>query len=272
MTGGQMTGGQQVLIALVVTATMVAGGAPAAMSSCKKPLATPDRLQKAGAQQTFTIPSSSSFPTVQRGESVETARVTAGFQPRIGDLVVYASPTQKQVTYLKRIVAVGPTTVQMRNGRLFVGGKQIARTGPLPWNSDGTPAGLVEAAKAQCRGPAAQRTAAKLYRETLADGVSYRIAECSDTQRGTDNTAVIKVPAGHYFVLGDNRDKSIDSRFQGPVPASWITHIATCVQTATGSLIPTIIMVLHIALWVLVAVLLGLLLFFWRRRRARDTA
>jgi len=251
---------------------MIAGAAPAAMSRCEKPLVAPDRLDKAGAQQTFTIPSSSSFPTVRRGESVETARVTSGFQPRVGDMVVYAASTQRQVTYLKRVVAVGPTTVQMRNGRLFVGGKQVARTGPLPRDADGKPVGRVEAAKAQCLGNDGQRRAAKLYRETLTDSVSYRIAECSDNRRGTDDTAEIKVPAGHYFVLGDNRDNSNDSRLQGPVPASRVTHIATCVQPSTDSPIPTIIMVLHSALWVLVAVFLGLLLMFWRRRRTRDTA
>lgn len=266
-----MTGGHQCLIALAAAVAMIAAAAPA-MSACDTPLVAPDRLQKAGARQNFTIPSTSSFPTVQRGQSVETVRVTSGFQPRVGDMVVYTKSTQPQASYLKRIVAIGPTTVQMRDGRLFVGGKQIARAGPLPWDAAGTTAGAAEAAKAMCLGPAGQRTTAKLYRETLTGGVSYRIAECSDSQRGTDNTAKLNVPAGHSFVLGDNRDNSNDSRFQGPVPGSRITHIATCIPSSTDSLIPTIIMVLHIALWVLVAALLGLLLFFRRRRRARDTA
>jgi len=157
--------------------------------------------------------------------------------------------------------------VQMRNGRLFIGGKQVARTGPLPW-----PTGLIESAKTQCQDSTGKPAAAKLYQETLPGGARYRIVECAGNQRGSDDTAEIKVPAGHYFMLGDNRDNSDDSRFQRPVPASRITHIATCVRDSFDLSVPLIMKVLYIALGVLLVVFLGLLLVFWRRRQARDTA
>ena len=182
-------------------------------------------------------------------------------------MVVYAPTAQRTVTFLKRVVAVGPTTVQMRKGRLFVGGKQIARTGPLSW-----PAGLAETAKTQCLASTGVRAAGKLYEEILPGGARYRIAECTDNLRGADDTAEITVPAGHYFVLGDNRDNSNDSRFQGPIPGNRITHVATCIRDSIDKSIPLILMILYIALAVLVAVFLGMLLVVWRRRRARKTA
>lgn len=75
------------------------------------------------------------------------------------------------------------------------------------------------------------------YRETLPEGRSYVIAEISD-EHLLDNTDVFRVPAGHYFVMGDNRDNSADSRDQGSlgyVPReNFIGRFSMCFWNSDG--------------------------------------
>ena len=103
---------------------------------------------------------------------------------------------EKGTTFVRRLIAGPGQTVKLENARLWI---------------DGVPV-KTEAAGSSPDG--------ELFRETLANGASYLTQDLGD--RDTDHTPPITVPAGHWFLLGDNRDNSLDSRLSGPVPTSAI--------------------------------------------------
>jgi len=148
---------------------------------------------------TYSIPSASMTPTIMRGDYVM-AELCAfvDHPPTRGDLVIFRIPAGNE-NYVKRIVALPGDRVQLRAGILYLNDTAVQRERVGDY-----------------RLPDSGETLAE-YRETLLGGRAYMIVETSD-DGPRDNTDAVLVPSGSVFVIGDNRDRSQDSRDFGPVP------------------------------------------------------
>lgn len=169
----------------------------------------------------FNIPSGSMLPTLEVGDYLFVSKPAYGYSrysfpfglanfegrvaekmPKRGDVVVFKLPSDPSVDYIKRIVGMPGETVQVIRGRLYLNGEIVERE----------PIGLIQSDE---NGEYLQRTLME-YIEALPGGILHRIYE--ETDNGDlDNTPVYKIPERHYFVMGDNRDNSQDSRVQALV-------------------------------------------------------
>ena len=142
----------------------------------------------------FSVPSASMVPTVEPGEYIMTKRYARGEAPERGDLVIFRIPRDSSIRYFKRIIGLPGDRVQLRGGVVYINGAPLAR----------------ERVAGEFRSEMAGNPAIQ-YVETTPDGRRYRIAKMGDDGRRNDTNEIV-VPADRYFVLGDNRDNSFDSR------------------------------------------------------------
>jgi signal peptidase I len=176
----------------------------------------------------FSIPSRSMLPTLQVGDYLFVSKFSYGYskyslplsvplfsgrilfhEPKRGDVAVFKKPTDNRTDYIKRIIGLPGDRIQVKGGRLYINGKIVPRQ----------PLGVYIDVKHEYGGV---RERYMSYRETLPNGVSHIILERGDNVPYVDNTEVYVVPKGHYFMMGDNRDNSQDSRYLslvGFVPA-----------------------------------------------------
>ncbi|MBC7985696.1 MAG: signal peptidase I [Sphingomonadaceae bacterium] len=137
-----------------------------------------------------------------------------GSPPQRGDIVVFQSPAGDD-DYVKRLIGLPGDRVQMIDGVVVLNGAPVPRVRIADFVEpavDGTCETAPWANVRLERGPAGEmRCRTARYREILPGGASYEVLDIGDSVG--DNTIEFAVPTGHYFMLGDDRDRSADSRF-----------------------------------------------------------
>jgi signal peptidase I len=166
--------------------------------------------------QPFYVPSGSMQPTLAIGDAFVAAKYPYGYSrysvpfglgpesdgrllqkmPKRGDVVVFRLPRDTSQTYIKRVIGLPGDHVQMIRGRLWINGKELAL------RADGE--GKVESEDGEI-------AESPRYIETLPNGVTHPIFKWTWTGP-LDDTQEFVVPPGHVFMMGDNRDNSLDSR------------------------------------------------------------
>lgn len=193
----------------------------------------------------FYIPSESMMPVLLKGDRLVVSKYPYGWSwvspsfhilpqtkgrllghmPQRGDVVILTPPGRSS-DYIKRVIGIPGDTIEMREGQLYLNGQAVKRERAAPTR-------IPVDANAPCDNSLIDRRVTgedgalycelPVFRETLPNGPTYDTIDLGST--AVDNYDKITIPAGHVFLMGDNRDQSADSRVSsdeqglgGPVP------------------------------------------------------
>ena len=172
----------------------------------------------------FSIPSGSMYPTLVVGDYLFVSKYSYGFSrhsfplsapvlpkrilyssPKRGDVIVFKTPTDNKTDYIKRLIGLPGDTIKMVENEIFLNGKKIERK---KLNDEI----YSDTFNRQSR--------VTRYMETLPSGKNYEVFEMNNdvTIYDTNNFRELVVPDNQFYVIGDNRDNSQDSRFIGGIP------------------------------------------------------
>jgi signal peptidase I len=172
-------------------------------------------LLRAFVVEAFQIPSGSMIPTLEIGDHIFVSKFAYGLtipftntrivqlgQPKRGDIIVFKFPGDQSIDYIKRVVGLPGDVIEMRDEQLYVNGHEVPRERvPRAYHYADT-------------GPDEGEREGELWMETLDGRKHETMQELVHPSRDFGRTVV---PAGHVFVMGDNRDNSSDSRVWGTV-------------------------------------------------------
>jgi signal peptidase I len=212
----------------------------------------------------FSIPSSSMLPRLLVGDYLFVSKWSYGYSrysfpfgilnfrgrilaglPERGDVVVFRYPGARDEDLVKRVIGLPGDTIELRQGIVVLNGQALPRERladfALPVSPNSECRGVVPGSAREMPGEAGGSVCLyPRFRETLPDGQSYEVLDQVVNGEG-DTYGPVAVPEGHVFVMGDNRDDSLDSRFAvergvGMLPAERIIgRVLVTIWSTDGS-------------------------------------